>query len=66
MARKTEPLKVRIFINGEERSVFTPEEQERMRKRMSNAMSEYYSQHPEEYADFCRRQDEKAALERRA
>lgn len=65
MARKVEPLKIRIFINGEERSVFTPEEQERMRKRMSDTMSEYFRLHPDEYADLCRRQDEKAARERR-
>lgn len=60
MAGKAAPLKIRIFINGEERSTFTPEEQERMRKRMSSAMSEYYRQHPDEYEDLCRRMDEKA------
>ena len=57
MARKAKPLTVRIFINGEERSVFTPEEQARIQKRMSEAMSDYYRRHPEEYEDLCRRMD---------
>ena len=60
MARKANPLTVRIYINGEERSVFTPEEQARIHKRMSEAMSDYYRRHPEEYEDLCRRMDANA------
>lgn len=57
MARKKEPLKVRVFINGEERSVFTPDEIARMMKRMGEAMSEYFRLHPDEWEDYCRRMD---------
>ena len=61
MARKKEPLKVRVFINGEERSVFTPDEIARMMKRMGEVMSEYFRLHPDEWEDYCRRMDEMEA-----
>lgn len=61
MASRAKPLTVRIFINGEERSEFTPEEMARAMKRMGEVMSEYYRLHPEEYEDYCRRQDAKLA-----
>lgn len=66
MARRSEPLTVRIFINGEERSQFTPEEMERAMKRMGQVMSEYYRLHPEEYEDLCRRDDAKKAAAKAA
>ena len=56
MGRKAEPLKVRNFINGEERSVFTPEELAIMTKRMGEAVSEHFRTHPDEWADYCRRE----------
>ena len=61
MGRRAEPPSFRIFINGEERSEFTPEEKERMSKRLSKVMSEYFSNHLDEYEDYCRRMDERAA-----
>ena len=66
MARKSAELTVRIFINGEERDQFTPEEMARAMKRMGETMSEYYRLHPEEYEDLCRRDDAKKAAAAKA
>ena len=43
------PLTVTFHIGGKQIDKLTPEQSERMVQRLSEAMSLYYTAHPEEY-----------------
>lgn len=47
---KETKLTVTIHIGGKQVDKLTEEQKERMAQRLSEAMSLYYSNHPEEYA----------------
>lgn len=42
-------LTVTLHIGGKQVDTLTPEQRERMAQRLSEAMSLYYTAHPEEY-----------------
>jgi len=44
------PLTCTFFVGGKQVDKLTPEQCERMAERLSEVMSRYYTQHPEEYA----------------
>lgn len=46
----SKPLTVTLHIGGKQIEELTPEQCERMAQRLSETMSRYYSQHPEEFA----------------
>ena len=46
---KNTPLTVTLHINGKQVDTLTDEQREVMAQRLSEAMSRYYSNHPEEY-----------------
>ena len=46
---KTKPLTVTLHINGKQVDTLTDEQREKMAQKLSEAMSIYYSNHPEEY-----------------
>ena len=48
--KKNEPLKVALYINGKQVDTLTEEQREIVAKRIGEALSQYYSLHPEEYA----------------
>lgn len=43
------PLTVTLHIGGKQVDTLTPEQRDRMAQRLSEAMSLYYTAHPEEY-----------------
>ena len=43
------PLTVTLHIGGKQVERLTPEQSERMAQRLSEAMSTYYTAHPEEF-----------------
>lgn len=47
--RKDKPLTVTLHIGDKQIEKLTEEQKERMAQRLSEAMSRYYTQHPEEY-----------------
>jgi len=47
---KDTKLTVTLHIGGKQVEKLTAEQSERMAKRLSEAMSAYYTAHPEEYA----------------
>ena len=49
MKRKQQPLTVTLMIWGQEVKTLTPEQREKMSKRLSEVMSLYYTAHPEQY-----------------
>lgn len=49
MARKQKPLTCTFYMNGEPVDRLTPDQLERMARRMGEVMSIYYTAHPEEY-----------------
>lgn len=46
---KEKKLTVTLHIGGKQIDKLTPEQSERMAQRLSEAMSLYYTAHPEEY-----------------
>ena len=46
---KNKPLTVTIYVGGKQVDKLTSEQCERMAQRLSEAMSIYYTAHPEEY-----------------
>lgn len=46
---KNTPLTVTLHIGGKQVDTLTDEQRERMAKRLSETMSRYYTNHPEEY-----------------
>lgn len=49
MSKKDKPLTVTLHIGGKQVDKITAEHSERMAERLSEAMSTYYTAHPEEY-----------------
>ena len=47
---KDKPLTVTLHIGGKQVERLTDEQRDRMAERLSEAMSLYYTAHPEEYA----------------
>lgn len=47
---KNTKLTVTIHMGGKQIDKLTPEQKERMAKRLSEVMSLYYANHPEEYS----------------
>jgi hypothetical protein len=47
---KDTKLTVTLHIGGEQVERLTPEQSERMARRLTDAMSIYYTAHPEEYS----------------
>ena len=47
---KDKPLTVTLHIGGKQVETLTAEQSERMAQRLSEAMSLYYTAHPEEFA----------------
>ena len=50
MARKSKPITIEIFVGDQKIEKLTEEQKERMAQRLSEHMSLFYTQHPEEYA----------------
>ena len=46
---KEKKLTVTLHIGGKQVDTLTPEQRDRMAQRLSEAMSLYYTAHPEEY-----------------
>lgn len=49
---KATKLTVTLHVGGKQIDKLTEEQKERMAKRLSEAMSLYYTNHPEEYLNF--------------
>ena len=49
LAKEKKGLTVTLFIGDKQIEELTPEQSERMAKRLSKTMSSYYSAHPSEY-----------------
>lgn len=49
MAKKTKKLTCTFFVGGMPVKELTPEQLDKMAKRIGEAMSIYYTAHPEEY-----------------
>lgn len=49
MARKEKPLTCTFFVGGKPIDRLTPEQLDRMAERLGEAMSTYYTAHPDEY-----------------
>ena len=49
LAKDKKGLTVTLFIGGKQIDKLTPEQSERMAKRLSKTMSRYYSSNPSEY-----------------
>jgi hypothetical protein len=49
LSMKDKPLTVTLHIGGKQVDKLTPDQSERMAQRLSEAMSLYYTAHPEEY-----------------
>ena len=49
---KEKKLTVTLHIGGKQVEKLTPEQAERMAQRLSETMSLYYSNHPEEYREI--------------
>lgn len=49
MAEKTKKLTCTFFVGGMPVKELTPEQREKLAKRVGEAMSIYYTAHPEEY-----------------
>lgn len=47
---KAKPIKVVIYIGGKQIDTLTEEQRANAAEKISKAMSEYYTRHPEEYA----------------
>lgn len=47
---KNKPLTYTFYLNGEKIDKLTEEQLDKMSENLSEAMSAYYTQHPEEYA----------------
>jgi phenylpyruvate tautomerase PptA (4-oxalocrotonate tautomerase family) len=50
MARKPKPLIVELYVGDQKIEALTEEQKQRIADRLSERMSDYYTQHPEEYA----------------
>lgn len=46
----SKPLTVTLYIGGKEVNTLTAEQSERMAQRLSEAMSLYYTAHPDEFS----------------
>jgi hypothetical protein len=53
--RKDKSLTVTLHIGGKQIDKLTAEQSERMAERLSDAMSIYYTAHPEEYSRLIER-----------
>lgn len=51
---KTTKLTYRFFVGDQQVDKLTPEQLEVMAQRMSEAMSRYYTNHPEEYIELLK------------
>ena len=49
MAKKEKKLTCTFFVNGVQVDKLTPEHLDKMAQRLGEALSIYYTQHPEEY-----------------
>ena len=47
--RAQKPLKFRLFVNGQQVEKLTEEQCDRLMQQLSERMSEYYTQHPDQY-----------------
>ena len=61
MARKTKPLTVKFYLNGEPVDRLTPETIESMMKRVSERMSQYYTLHLDEFQILLDAEERKKA-----
>ncbi len=50
MARKEQTLTCTFFVGGKPVEKLTPEQIDKMAERIGEAMSTYYTAHPDEYA----------------
>lgn len=57
MGRRSEPLKVIIYLDGKPVDEIPPEVKAKMSERLSRVVSDYFSQRPEEYKQFCESDD---------
>ena len=55
MGRKDKPLTVTLYIGEKQIDKLTEEQKEIMAQRLSNSMSLYYTQHPDEYEKLIRK-----------
>ena len=49
MRKNQKPLTVTFYMGGKQIDKLTPEQNQKMLNRLSEAMSLYYTAHPEEY-----------------
>ena len=49
MARKEQKLTCTFYVGGKQVDKLTPEHLDKMAQRLGEALSIYYSQHPDEY-----------------
>lgn len=49
---KSKQLTVTLHIGGKQVDTLTAEQRERMAQKLSEVVSRYYSQHPDEYLKF--------------
>ena len=47
--RKNKPLSVTLYMGGKKIDKFTEEQKEKMAQKLSEAMSLYYTAHPDEF-----------------
>lgn len=52
MAKKEKTLTCTFFVGGKQVDKLTPEQIDRMAERIGEAMSIYYTAHPQEYANI--------------
>lgn len=57
MAKASKPLTCTFFVGGKQIEQFTPEQLDKMAERIGEAMSRYYSVHPEEYRVLFKERD---------
>ena len=50
------PLTYTLYIGGKQVDTLTDEQRERIAQRLSEAMSLYYTAHPEEFEKLCGRE----------
>lgn len=60
MARKEQTLTCTFFVGGKQVDRLTEEQCERMAEKVGEAMSLYYTAHPEEYAQIKTERKSKA------
>lgn len=59
MPRTEQKLTYTIYVGGERVDKLTPEQLDRMAERIGEAMSLYYSNHPDEYRKIASKKKQK-------